>query len=229
MSKLRAEGIKSHNVRWDFSAGAKVQTQVPTWHFLKIISAENSPTSYSLSGSCDCLFLTNGAHCQDIRAPVDECEYTCVHVCVGCMGVLSSRAKVSQRPTRPGALSSRFSMYPHPTGHADADGDGIAHVPPERIHVPQDARSRPEQPTHAGHGPAQQRAGASSVPQEAMRTCMVGEGRRGWGTGETSRRWWVSGETLEEIRVIRNFVAKGSYCSVIPVSFSLTSTQSNSV
>lgn len=33
----------------------------------------------------------------------------------------------------------------------------------------------PEQPTHAGHGRAQQRAGASFVPQ-AMRTCVVGEG-----------------------------------------------------
>lgn len=50
-----------------------------------------------------------------------------------------------------------------------------------------------------------------------MRTCVVGEGRRGWGTGETSWRWWVSGETLdEEIRVKGNFVAMGTYCSVIP-------------
>ena len=68
------------------------------------------------------------------------------------LSALSKRAEVGQRPTRPGGLSSLLTVCLRPTGHAGADGDGAAPVPPERVHVPQDARGRPEQPAHAGHG-----------------------------------------------------------------------------
>lgn len=48
-------------------------------------------------------------------------------------------AKVGERPACPEGLSLLFVVYLRPTGHAGADGDGAAHVPPERVHVPQDA------------------------------------------------------------------------------------------
>lgn len=63
-----------------------------------------------------------------------------------------------------------------------------------------------------------------------MRTCLVGEGCRGWGTGETFWRWWVSGETLdEEISVTLSLVAAGMSYSFFPVSFRFISTQFNSI
>lgn len=53
-----------------------------------------------------------------------------------------------------------------------------------------------------------------------MRTCLVGEGHRGWGPGEPFCRWWASGKTLdEEVRVVFTLVAVGVCCSVFLSSF----------
>lgn len=72
------------------------------------------------------------------------------------LSAFCKRTKVGQKPIYSGDLPSLFMVYLCPAGHAGADGDGAAHVPPERVHVPQDARGCPEQPAHAGHGRAQQ-------------------------------------------------------------------------
>ena len=65
----------------------------------------------------------------------------------------------------------------------------------------------------------------------------MGEGRRGWGTGETFWRWWVSGETLdEEISITLSLVAAGMSYSFFPsvisvhfnsVQFNLTLSQTS--
>lgn len=46
---------------------------------------------------------------------------------------------MNQKPACPGGLLSLFMVRLCPTGHAGADRDGAASVPPERVHVPQDA------------------------------------------------------------------------------------------
>lgn len=47
------------------------------------------------------------------------------------LSALYKRTKVGQKPVCPYGLLSLYVAYLCPTGHAGADGDGAAHVPPE--------------------------------------------------------------------------------------------------
>lgn len=83
------------------------------------------------------------------------------------------------------ALPSQFLMYPRPTGYADGDGDGTAITRQNESCTTRCARGRSEQPTHGGHGRAQQRVSSQLCPQEATETCgkTGGGGAGGCGTG----------------------------------------------